>query len=733
MEKNKSEFYKRIYKCIEECLPNYVIEKGVKFESDVEIYYGNSGFRGKYKNDRCDLINVLNKSGIILGLLFIKYNYKLAQKYNLLEFDIDLDKNNIIDIVYKHKIKWKNIGIVITASHNPFDENGIKIIDKDGRQINEIYENYLSDLSNKHLKYIKENKNNNCKIEDIINNIIDTIVHIFLKETQINLYDNKIYNHIKKIDNIIYYCNIYNKIVKTNICIGFDTRDSGLHLNKIIINTLTSLNISKCINNMCYITTPSMHFLVYIMNSELVNNFIQDIFFQLGKNQICKTKRDLFYLNSFNLKLLKNVQDLYFGIPEKWNIDIDSKNDEMYSNILAYNSDEFYFDYFIYLFNNLYNYINTIYDNIFIKNCKKEIIYVDCSNGIASLKIDKFNDIFKILKKNIFKFNCLQNDNNVLNFECGADYVYNKKKIPSNIPLNYFSDSKFCAFDGDADRIIYFFIKNDNLENQIEILDGNKIACLLFKCIIKMLSNISIKNEANKVDRKKIDINIIHTAYVNSAFTNYINSVINSVSTDIPIFNHININVICTKTGMKNLDNIARKSSIGILFESNGHGSIYANSSNLDAWAKQFDIQKDPYFIALKKYLLFFNQTTGDAIIDFIAIELSLNFLNLNINQWNMFYTSIPSLYINIECPRYILNKIIPHPQHELYLIEPKSLQNQIEEIVKKTDMKYGRCFIRPSGTENLIRIYAEAETVKQMDEILDKVQKVVVEYINNN
>lgn len=396
---NKSEFYKRIYKCIEECLPNYVIKKTIQFESNVEIYYGNSGFRGKYTNQRCDLINVLNKSGILLGLLFIKYNYNLAQKYNLLEFDTDLDKNNIINIVNKHKIQWVNVGVVITASHNPFYDNGIKIVDKDGSQINEIYENYLSELSNKHLKYIKENKNNNCKIEDIINNIIDTIVHIFLKEIKINLYDDKIYNYIKKLDNIIYYCNIYNKIIKANICIGFDTRNSGLHLNNIIINSLNSLNISRCINNMCYITTPSMHFLVYIFNSEFVNNFIQDIFSQLGKNQICKTKGDLDYLNSYNLKVLKNVQELYFGIPGKRNIDIDKKNDETYSDILAYNSDEFYFDYFIYLFNNLYNYINDIYDNILIKNCKEEIIFADCSNGIASLKIDKFNDIFKILKK----------------------------------------------------------------------------------------------------------------------------------------------------------------------------------------------------------------------------------------------------------------------------------------------------------------------------------------------
>ncbi|CAD2104453.1 phosphoacetylglucosamine mutase, putative [Plasmodium vinckei] len=728
---NKSEFYKKIYTCIEECLPNYVIENTVQFESTVEVFYGNSGFRDKYKNKRCDLINVLNKSGIILGLLFIKYNYELAKKYNLLESESDID--NIIDIINKNKIKWMNVGIVITASHNPADENGIKIVDKNGRQINEIYENYLSELSNKHLKYIKENKNNNCKIEDVINNIIDMIVQIFLKEIQINLYDDKIYNKIKKLDHIIYYSNIYNQIFKANICIGFDTRNSGPHLNNIIINSLNSLNISRCINNMGYVTTPSMHSLVYIFNFEFENNFIQNICSQLAKNQICKMKTDLNYLTSYNLKELKNVHDLYFNLSGKYNIEADDKNDRNNSSILAYNSDQFYFDYFIYLFKNLYNYINNIYDNILIKNCKEEIIFTDCSNGIASLKIDKFNDVFTILKKKIYKFNCLQNDNGILNFECGAEYVYNKRKIPSNMPINYCNNSKCCTFDGDADRIIYFFIKHDNLENEIEILDGPKIVCLLFKCIIKILSNISIKIEKQNEEMKKIDINIIHTAYVNFSFIHYINNLIKNISIEIPIFNYININIICTKTGMKNLDNIARKSSIGILFESNGHGSIYADSSNLDAWAKQFDIQKDPYFIALKKYLLFFNQTTGDAIVDFIAIELSLSFLNLSINEWNLFYTPIPSLYINIECPRSILNKIIPHPEHELYLIEPKSLQNKIEEIVKEIDIKYGRCFIRPSGTENLIRIYAEAETIKQMNEILHKVREAVVDYINHN
>ncbi|CRG96351.1 phosphoacetylglucosamine mutase, putative [Plasmodium gallinaceum] len=769
----ESLFYVKIKPCIEKYLPNYTIEENIKFESTFEFTYGNSGFRDKYETKSCDLLNALNKSGIFIGLLFIKYNYEISKKYKLLDFNSLDEKKEYFNLQSAENIKWNNVGIIITASHNPHNENGVKILDYKGRQINEEYEYYLMDLVNRHLRYLEKNKK--CTIDDIVDNIIDCIAHIFEKETGLNIFDNYVFNNIKKLDDIIYKCNIHNTL-KANICIGFDTRSSGLPLNNIIIESLNCLNIYKCINNMCYITTPCMHFIINFLNNIFDDNKINTNILTSNNYSIHKKKNDLEYLKKFKLKNNNLIKNLYYfkysdntlsGDLNKLhavNINKEILNNNLYQDndvhLYAYNSDKFYFDYFIYLFEDLYDYLNKTYNEVLTNNCKEEKIYVDCSNGVASLKIDNFKNIFNILNKKIIKINYINDEDSILNFNCGSEYVYSKKKVPINSPLEEIN-CKFCTFDGDADRILYFFLDNDkndynnftnnpnvkntlinnsfnenkNKDNNIVILDGPKIICLFLNCIIKMLSHIKINKEEliSEKNIEKIDINIIQTAYVNTSFINYLNNMKKKVSEEIDIFQYININIICTKTGIKYLDNVARKSSIGIFFEPNGHGTIYADINQLNEWSTKLCINKDTSFIALKKYLLFFNQTAGDAIVDFIAIELTLSYLNLNIKQWDNFYKPYPSLYINIMCPKYILQKLKPHPQHEHYLIEPKCLQRKIDEIVNEVDSKNARCFIRPSGTENLIRIFAEAETSKKVNEILEKVKEIISQYLKEN
>ncbi|KAE8706098.1 Phosphoglucosamine mutase-related isoform 2 [Hibiscus syriacus] len=47
-------------------------------------------------------------------------------------------------------------------------------------------------------------------------------------------------------------------------------------------------------------------------------------------------------------------------------------------------------------------------------------------------------------------------------------------------------------------------------------------------------------------------------------------------------------------------------------------------------------------------------------------------------------------------------------------------------------DLKYpkGRCFIRPSGTEDVIRVYAEASTQEAADSLADSVAKIVDRFL---
>ncbi|ANQ08115.1 N-acetyl glucosamine phosphate mutase [Plasmodium coatneyi] len=770
--RKESLFYQKIKPCIEKYLPRYSFsEEGhIQFESNCEFSYGNSGFRDKYQSASCDLLNALNKSGILVGLLFVKYNYETARRHNLLGVKLEGREKDLYHMCGVNEVRWKNVGIIITASHNPHDENGVKIIDQNGRQINEVYESYLTDLVNRHLRFLR--KNEKCSINDIVDDIIDCIVRLFKEEALIDMYDDFAFESLRKLDNIVHCFNRYN-VLKANVCIGFDTRSSSIHLNQILVETLSLLNIFKCVNNMCYVTTPCMHFVVYFFNAVNVDETLDPEVINLGMCVVHKEAGDLDYLGGFCIPGGNPPpMELYYGEGEQSydqishvGVQVSTLQKSNVTHLMTHNSDRIYFAYFTHAFKKLYRCLDETFEGALTKNCEEEIIHVDCSNGIASLKLDNFCDIFKMLKKRIIKINYAEDEGSVLNFHCGADYVYSKRKLPlGGKNCLGVGHTKSCSFDGDADRIIYFYVDNIGRKctpeqvdttssppmrdtkwdhhqdvkifscaNCVSILDGPKIICLFFKCITKIMSPIQVGKRSEHLEeeeKKKINITIVHTAYVNSAFTHHMNEEKRRANENIDLFQHINVNIVCTKTGIKYLDQVARESTIAILFEPNGHGTIYTNISQLNEWATLLEIQNDKYFLALKKFLLFFNQTTGDAMVDFVAIELCLSFLHLSIHDWDGFYTPLPSLYINLPCSKYMLRKIIAHPEHEKYLISPQSLQSQIDQIVQTVDAAHGRCFIRPSGTEPLIRIYAEARTVAQRDEILRLVRLSVLQYV---
>mmetsp|Transcript_28362 Transcript_28362/g.34616 ORF Transcript_28362/g.34616 Transcript_28362/m.34616 type:complete len:102 (-) Transcript_28362:1124-1429(-) len=58
--------------------------------------------------------------------------------------------------------------------------------------------------------------------------------------------------------------------------------------------------------------------------------------------------------------------------------------------------------------------------------------------------------------------------------------------------------------------------------------------------------------------------------------------------------------------------------------------------------------------------------------------------------------------------------------QDESKTTAPADLQPKIDEIV--SDYENGRAFVRPSGTEDVVRIYAEATTQELADELALKI-----------
>ena len=76
--------------------------------------------------------------------------------------------------------------------------------------------------------------------------------------------------------------------------------------------------------------------------------------------------------------------------------------------------------------------------------------------------------------------NCKTNDKKLLNNECGAEFIHKEVQYPTNYAPYTGPSTKACAFDGDADRLIYF---TQGEANKPEIIDGDKQFVLIMTYI----------------------------------------------------------------------------------------------------------------------------------------------------------------------------------------------------------------------------------------------------------
>lgn len=65
--------------------------------------------------------------------------------------------------------------------------------------------------------------------------------------------------------------------------------------------------------------------------------------------------------------------------------------------------------------------------------------------------------------------------------------------------------------------------------------------------------------------------------------------------------------------------------------------------------------------------------------------------------------------------------KVIPD---ESRLTEPLALQEEIDRLCAATTE--GRAFVRPSGTEDILRLYAEAATKEEQEKLAQDILEVI-------
>lgn len=98
--------------------------------------------------------------------------------------------------------------------------------------------------------------------------------------------------------------------------------------------------------------------------------------------------------------------------------------------------------------------------------------------------------------------------------------------------------------------------------------------------------------------------------------------------------------------------------------------------------------------------------------------------MNFDINGWHNTYVDLPSRQTKVP----VTNKdLITCSSDEMRVQSPQPLQDELEAAMMTTPQ--GRCFVRPSGTEDYVRVYAEAET----QEGADSLALACIKAINNH
>ncbi len=85
----------------------------------------------------------------------------------------------------------------------------------------------------------------------------------------------------------------------------------------------------------------------------------------------------------------------------------------------------------------------------------------------------------------------------------------------------------------------------------------------------------------------------------------------------------------------------------------------------------------------------------------------------MDLLKWHQLYTDLPSKQVKVSVPD---KSLVACSEDETTVTRPAALQADLEVAMKS--VTNGRCFVRPSGTEDVVRIYAEAATQQEANRL---------------
>jgi len=332
-------------------------------------------------------------------------------------------------------------------------------------------------------------------------------------------------------------------------------------------------------------------------------------------------------------------------------------------------------------------------------------LVVDCANGVGAKAL---KELLSYLPETL-TVRTLRTDINgrgVLNAGCGADFVKSQQRLP----LGYEGEvavqagGLLCSLDGDADRIVFYYLDGPaERRESFHLLDGDKIASLAADYLSELVRQSGLQD---------VSLGCVQTAYANGAAARYLEQ---------------RVPVTCTPTGVKHLHHAAERYDIGVYFEANGHGTVLFSERMLQAIDQEARSPSSPAaaraLAQLRAFSELINQTVGDALSDMLLVLVVLAARHWGPRDWAATYTELPNRLLKVN----VADRTQFHTTDaERRLTAPAGLQDRIDALVGKYSQ--GRSFVRPSGTEDCVRVYAEAGLGHEADLLAQGVAKLVAE-----